>query len=86
MRLPNLPLVQPAVYKLLRAAWGGGGFNELFYNQQERKRFLLWSLFGGVYILAYNAVGTLVLALWPPLADAYTTAIRCGPDGTAGSP
>ena len=86
MRLPNLPLVQQAVYKLLRAAWGGGGFNELFYNQQERKRFLLWSLFGGVYILAYNAVGTLVLALWPPLADAYTTAIRCGPDGTAGSP
>ena len=68
--------VQPAVYRLLRAAWVGGGTNELLYDPIERKRVLLWAIVGSFYIVAYNVILTVMVATFPPLADRYAAAIR----------
>jgi hypothetical protein len=74
------------VYRLLRAAWAGGGTNELFYDAIERRRVFLWFLVGSVYIAAYNVVLMVVVASFPPFADRYAAAIRCGTEGSSGSP
>mmetsp|Transcript_47423 Transcript_47423/g.106934 ORF Transcript_47423/g.106934 Transcript_47423/m.106934 type:complete len:888 (-) Transcript_47423:215-2878(-) len=70
-------LAQSVVHRYLRHEWLGGGTNELSYAEpKERYKVYLTWLVGWPFILLYNVILLLLVAIFPPFEKHYCARFR----------